>query len=113
MAYGSKNNRVFIFFSEKQLEDALNSAVLSPTWGVASKAGNFVFAVNDADDEIISEEAQDVLDRMNLTDLTSIERTAIITFVNAMSLSLGNGDWALIDEFFSFGLTGAVNPLQG
>lgn len=110
MPYESINSRVVVFASEKQMEDALNGATLPANWGVKSKGGKFVWAQDDTIGKIISAEAQAVLDRM--TGLTATEEDAIITFVNAESASLGNGNWAFIDEFFSFSLN-ATDRLTG
>jgi len=60
---------------------------------------------------IISNEAQMVLDRM--TALTATESNAIIRFINAESVSMGNGNWGLIDEFWIFKLTTEANALTG
>ncbi len=56
----------------------------------------------------VSPEAQAVLDRM--TGLSQTEIDAIIVFVNA---EVVNGNWALIDEFWCFGLTSEANALTG
>ena len=111
MGYVSKGNRIAVFSSEQELEDALNTATFSEPWGVKFARKGFVFGAESPEGEIISQEAQEVLDRM--TGLTAQEHQAIINFVNQESASLGNGNWALIDEFFCFSLAGATNPLIG
>ncbi len=55
-----------------------------------------------------SPEAQAVIDRM--TGLTAGEKNAIAVFVDAEVI---NGNWALIDEFWCFGLTTEANALKG
>jgi len=103
----SKNNRVVVFDSEASLEEGLNTGTFSPPWGIGTKGLKFVWAAESPAGEFISEEAQAVLDRM--TGLTPTERQAIINFVNQEA---ADGNWALVDEFYSFGLAGA-NALVG
>ena len=55
-----------------------------------------------------SPEAQAVINRM--TGLTNDEKNAIATFVDAEVL---NGNYALYDEFWCYGLTTAANALTG
>ena len=55
-----------------------------------------------------SSEAQAVIDRM--TGLTGSEESAISSFVDSL---VSNGNWALIDEFFCFGLDTSANALTG
>lgn len=52
--------------------------------------------------------AQAVIDRMS--GLAAGEADAIAVFVDA---EVANGNWALIDEFFCFGLTSEANALTG
>lgn len=107
MSYISKNNRVAVFDSEQELENSLNNGTYSDPWGVACKGGKFVWAAESPAGEFITPEAQAVLDRMS--GLTATERQSIINYVNA---EVTASNWAQVDEFFAFGLSG-VNALTG
>ena len=102
--------QVFTFASEQALEDALNTATITGKFAITAKGAKFTIHITDQTGQIISEEAQAVLDR--LEGLSATEEQAIIDFVNAESESLGNSNWRLIDEFYCFSLGGA-NALTG
>ena len=100
-----ENDNCVLLRDEKRLEAFLENTILPTTWNIKNKGGMYVYA--GLDGIFITPAAQAVLARVPTA--TDIEKSAIIHFVNAEAL---NGNWALIDEFFSFGLEGA-NALVG